>query len=428
MNPSIRHPRRYDHRLRELVCQSKSIDVAIRHGVPKSTARGWLAPSARPVVTLNSLNQDAVRLQHEIVVLRHRIDRLVALLRLMALVLKLTGSSLDRVRVPEGASKLRLLDAIDRARSHFSFRAVLRMVGLSRTRYHVWKGESACALTEHRCCPRRSPQQLTSDEINAIREMVTSDEYRHVPTGRLAFLAQRLGKVFASSSTWLRLVRLNRWRRPRHRVHPAKPKVGIRASQPNEIWHIDTTLVRLLDGSRVYLRAVIDNFSRRILAWRVVTGFQPELTSQLLLEAHRNMAVAATPTAMVDGGIENFHDAVDELVQAGVLKRVLAQTDVQYSNSMIEAWWRALKHQWLYLNTLDNAAAVQKLVAFYVEQHNTHLPHAAFQGQTPDEMYFGTGGDVPQQIAAARIATRQARLMANRAIRCPSCRESAPSE
>jgi hypothetical protein len=89
---------------------------------------------------------------------------------------------------------------------------------------------------------------------------------------------------------------------------------------------------------------------------------------------------------------------------------------------MIEAWWRALKHQWLYLNTLDNAAAVQKLVAFYVEQHSTHLPHAAFQGQTPDEMYFATGGDVPQQIAAARIATRQARLMANRAIRCPSCR------
>lgn len=131
---------------------------------------------------------------------------------------------------------------------------------------------------------------------------------------------------------------------------------------------------------------------------------------------------------MVDGGIENFHDGVDELVQSGVLKRVLAQTDVQYSNSMIEAWWRALKHQWLYLNTLDNAAAVHKLVAFYVEQHNTHLPHAAFQGQTPDEMYFGTGGNVPRQFAAARIAARQARLAANQAIRCPSCRESAPSD
>jgi hypothetical protein len=99
-----------------------------------------------------------------------------------------------------------------------------------------------------------------------IQDLVTSDEYRHVPTGTLARLAQRLGKVFASASTWYRLVRDHKWRRPRQRIHPAKPKIGIRASRPNEIWHIDTTLIRLLDGSRAYLHAVIDNFSRRILA------------------------------------------------------------------------------------------------------------------------------------------------------------------
>lgn len=74
---------------------------------------------------------------------------------------------------------------------------------------------------------------------------------------------------YCPPSTWLRLVRLHRWRRPRQRVHPAQPKVGIRAARPNEIWHIDTTLIRLLDGSRVYVRAVSDNFSRRILAWNV---------------------------------------------------------------------------------------------------------------------------------------------------------------
>jgi putative transposase len=38
---------------------------------------------------------------------------------------------------------------------------------------------------------------------------------------------------------------------------------------PDEMWHIDTTVIRLLDGTRAYLHAVIDNFSRRILAWRV---------------------------------------------------------------------------------------------------------------------------------------------------------------
>ena len=97
--------------------------------------------------------------------------------------------------------------------------------------------------------PRAEVGTVDATDIDMMKKMVTSDEYRHVPTGTLALLAQRLGKVFASSSTWYRLIRIHNWRRPRKRTHPAKPKVGIRASRPNEIWHVDTTLIRLLDGS-----------------------------------------------------------------------------------------------------------------------------------------------------------------------------------
>jgi transposase InsO family protein len=124
--------------------------------------------------------------------------------------------------------------------------------------------------------------------------MVTSEEYRHVPTGTLALLAQRLGKVFASPTTWYRLVRRFHWRRPRKRVHPSGPKVGIRASRPDEIWHIDTTVIRLLDGSRAYLQAIIDNFSRRILAWKVSASFDPGVTAVLLHQAVSDLGVSPT--------------------------------------------------------------------------------------------------------------------------------------
>ena len=50
------------------------------------------------------------------------------------------------------------------------------------------------------------------------------------------------------------------WIRPRRRLYPAKPKQGIRASNPNEYWHIDVTVIRLLGGTRTYLHAVLDNF------------------------------------------------------------------------------------------------------------------------------------------------------------------------
>jgi hypothetical protein len=82
---------------------------------------------------------------------------------------------------------------------------VLRVVRLS-PRYHGWNREEQCALDDRWSCPRSSPQQLTAAEVDVIRELVTSEDYRHVPTGTLARLAQRLGKVFASASTWYRPV------------------------------------------------------------------------------------------------------------------------------------------------------------------------------------------------------------------------------
>jgi putative transposase len=132
--------------------------------------------------------------------------------------------------------------------------------------------------------------------------MVTAPEYRHVPTGTLAVLAQRLGKVWASPSTWYHLVQKFGWRRPRLRVHPAKPKVGPRTTRADEMWHIDTTVIRLLDGTRAYLHAVIDNFSRRILAWRVADVCAGKQRGRLL-EASRGATPSETiPVVLADTG------------------------------------------------------------------------------------------------------------------------------
>ena len=187
---------------------------------------------------------------------------------------------------------------------------------------------------------------------------------------------------------------------------------------------MDTTLIRLLDGSKSYLHVVIDNFSRRVLAWRVNGTFIPAVTAELLIEAGREIE-DAKPQVFVDGGVEHFNSAVDKLVDSGVLKRILAQTEIRYSNSLIESWWRVIKHQWLFLNTLDTAASVGKLVAFYVEQHNSHLPHSAFKGQTPDEMYFGTGDGIPKKLEEEKLQARELRLKTNRERNYHVCLQSA---
>ena len=124
---------------------------------------------------------------------------------------------------------------------------------------------------------------------------------------------------------------------------------------------------------------------------------------------------------MADAGVENCNHHVDDFFATGVLRRVIARTQLLFSNSMIEAFWRTLKHQWLFLHSLENSRQVEKLVAFYVAQHNSVLPHAAFRGETPDEMYLGTASDVQKTLSTQRAAARTARLAANRAARCEIC-------
>ena len=186
--------------------------------------------------------------------LRSQTAKLRAIVRLLFVVLKLSGFTWEHFRVPNGASKLQLLNSIGSAATVIPLRAILAFLRLSHSRYHAWNQAETCGLNDRNSCPRTTPSRLTIGEIDTIRELVMAKEYRHLNTGALARLAQRLGKVFASPTSWYRMVRLHAWKRPRNRIYPPKPKVGIRAAKPNEIWHIDTSIVRLLDGRRVYQR------------------------------------------------------------------------------------------------------------------------------------------------------------------------------
>jgi putative transposase len=176
----------------------------------------------------------------------------------------------------------------------------------------------------------------------------------------LALHAQRIGKALASPSTWYRLVKNAGWRRSRIRVHPDKSKIGIRAKAPGELHHLDVTIIKLLDGTRAYLHAVIDNYSRRILSWRLEERLGSGGTCRILREAVFQLIVCPEHAIVVaDSGSENVNGAVDDLLDDEELIRVLAQVEVTFSNSMIEAFWRSLKHSWLYLHTLDSLAALR---------------------------------------------------------------------
>jgi transposase InsO family protein len=426
MTPAApQHRRAYDHRLREHVHRTGARSLGHRLHVPRSTISSWKRRGQRSVITLEAFEQDRAQLLASIERFEARTRILAATVRLLLALLRASGFRLAGERLPEGDTKASILRAVASAEPALPMRLVLRIIGLPASRYHAWKRVAVvCGLDDRSPCPRTVPGQLTAAEVATIKDMVLAPEYRHMPLRTLSLYAQRVGKVFASATTWARLVRERGWRRPRLRVHPAQPTVGVRASRPNEIWHIDVSVLNLLDGTKAYIHAIIDNFSRKILAWTVGARLDPAATCQVLVEAGQHLApsnASSTITVMADSGIENVNAAVDATLLAEHLHRVLAQVEVTESNSMIEAWWRSLKHQWLFLNSLDTIARLSTLVTFFVDEHNTKMPHAAFRGHTPDEVYFGTAPNLQIELDDARRKARDSRLAANRSASCGRC-------
>ena len=89
----------------------------------------------------------------------------------------------------------------------------------------------------------------------------------------------------------------------------------MRTASPNEAQHIDTTVFRLLDGGKAYVQAIIDNYSRRILVWRIGSKLEPAATAALLVRAAEAIdrrpgdGKGAVPL-MLDAGVENLNEAV----------------------------------------------------------------------------------------------------------------------
>jgi len=413
--------------------------IAEHRLIPRSTIATWKSHPPKRVVTLACDQTSAIQLERETLIaenqrLKNRLAAMRSMVMLLMTVLRLSCFSFEGVRLPEGRDKQRLIRATQRAGQFFKLSSLLKRIGLSPSRYHDWGQLKPCELTDFSSCPRSRPTQVTRDEQAAIGKLLQDPEYSHVPTGTLVKLAQRLKLVYASSTTWYRLMRLHQWRRPRKRIHPLKPTVGVRASRPNEIWHVDISIVTLLDGTRVYLQAVIDNSSRKVLAYRVSENYEPTATATLLEEAASCLPPSDDDTTQpppvvsvyCDGGVENFNEAIDQVLSRFQMQRVQTQIDVQFSNSMIEAFWRSTKHKCLFQQRLDSLAAIRKCVTFYVQQHNEVMPHHAFKGQTPNEMFFGTGKTIEAELKQARAVARQLRIESNRKRSCAACSSKEP--
>jgi putative transposase len=418
--------RKYDHRLRNLIATSKDPYLLPHIKIPLSTRRSWVRKGPVEVVTMSEFDLNTQELLHKVAGLEKQLLVSKAESTLTSKSIKIMGFELQYKRIPKSVIKESILAQIKEASEFLSIGRCLEIVGLSSARYYSWiKSRVACALEDVPSCPKITPCKITYFELRKMKAYLTDASLFHISITSLSWLAKRRGDVFASASTWSRVVRDNDLKRKRQRIYPASPKLGIRASFPGQIWHLDMSVMRLQNGKRCYVQAIIDNKSRYVLAWKVSEDFGGVRTKELLwsaLKKSKKLGVEVVPTVWVDSGTENLNSNVSSLVNNGEIVRTVAQVEVEQSNSMIEALFHRLKNRYLYYQNLRTYEELVKHVDFYLKEANASIPFEMLGGATPLEVYSGMADNkFSNQLTTGTAQARISRMTFNRSQNCGRC-------
>jgi hypothetical protein len=128
--------------------------------------------------------------------------------KLQGFTFKLFGLQIQYRRLPRADDKSMLLAAVKKAAELTGLKVALHGIGLSVARFSAWvRHARGCDLQDHDSCPKSSPNKLTPHERGVLRRNASDRRLAHVSTTALSWLARRRGEVFASVTTWCKLVR-----------------------------------------------------------------------------------------------------------------------------------------------------------------------------------------------------------------------------
>ena len=171
--------------------------------------------------------------------------------------------------------------------------------------------------------------------------------------------------------------------RPEHKVYPYLLR-GVAVDRPNQVWSTDITYIRL-NGGFVYLVAIIDWYSRRVISWRISNSMETVFCVDCLEEAIRAHGKAEIFNS--DQGSQ-----FTSVAFTGVLKRegITISMDGRgraFDNIFVERLWRSVKYEDVYLKGYATVGDLMIGLLEYFTFYNGERPHQSLGQQTPDVVY-----------------------------------------
>jgi putative transposase len=180
---------------------------------------------------------------------------------------------------------------------------------------------------------------------------------------------------------------------PEHKVYPYLLR-NLTIDRPNQVWTTDITYVPMARGF-MYLVAVMDWHSRKVLSWRVSNTMEADFCVAAVDEAIERFG--APEIFNTDQGAQFTSDAFTSLLKEHDVDISMDGRGRVQDNIFIERLWWTLKYHYLYLRSFDNGSELRKGLREWFSFYNTERPHQALDNMTPDEVYY----DLPHPFAEA---------------------------
>ena len=172
---------------------------------------------------------------------------------------------------------------------------------------------------------------------------------------------------------------------PAHLIYPYLLR-AMTIERANQVWAMDITYIPMARGF-VYLAAIVDWASRRVLAHRVSISMDPEFCLQALQEA---IARYGTPEIFnTDQGSQFTSEAFSRTLLEHGIRISMDGKGAWRDNVFVERLWRSVKYEEVYLHAYESVSDARAGLSRYFQFYNQRRPHRSLQGRTPDACYFG---------------------------------------
>ena len=171
---------------------------------------------------------------------------------------------------------------------------------------------------------------------------------------------------------------------PGHQIYPYLLR-KLPVTKPNQVWAMDITYIPMARGF-VYLAAVVDWFSRRVLAWRLSITLEATFCIEAVEEA---LARYGRPEIFnTDQGSQFTATAFTEVLRRNEIAISMDGKGAWRDNVFVERLWRSIKYEEVYLRAYDSVAEARTSIGRYLAFYNGRRPHSSLDRRTPDQAYF----------------------------------------